>query len=215
MTTYTEGQHAEEFLVSESNGARSRKAITITASQTLSAGHVIGQMIDVDEGNWTVTAAATGNGVLTPAATPAGVGAKPGVYKVRFVGTDTNLGDFIVIDPDGENVGAGRVGAAFSGPIIFTVADGATDFVMGDTITVEVPGLNWGEYDPTAVNGLSTARGILLDNVTTGVGETQAAVAFVRDCEVNTNDLQWFSGASAGQKTTALAELEKLGIIGR
>lgn len=46
MSTKTEGQHTAEFLISEANGARSRDAVTVTvpASTTLTAGHVLAQL---------------------------------------------------------------------------------------------------------------------------------------------------------------------------
>jgi hypothetical protein len=42
MTTLTEGQHSLEFVVSEANGARSRKIGTLITGQNLAAGTVLG-----------------------------------------------------------------------------------------------------------------------------------------------------------------------------
>ena len=44
MSTLTETSHAGEYIVSESNGHRSREAITVASGQDLVAGAVIGKV---------------------------------------------------------------------------------------------------------------------------------------------------------------------------
>lgn len=44
MTTFTEGKHAGEFLMSEADGQRSRENVTIVAGQNLGAGAVLGKI---------------------------------------------------------------------------------------------------------------------------------------------------------------------------
>lgn len=80
----------------------------------------------------------TGNGVLTLATPAAVAGAQAGVYRVVFVEPVTNLGTFVVEDPNGKVIGEGVVGTAFSNQIAFTIADGATDFVAGDSFNITV-----------------------------------------------------------------------------
>lgn len=65
MTTFTEGQHAGEFLISEAAGTRSRETVTILSGQNLSAGAVLAVNgdgkyleIDPDASDGTETAAA-------------------------------------------------------------------------------------------------------------------------------------------------------------
>jgi hypothetical protein len=41
MTTYTEGRHSAEFILSEASGGRSREEGTLAASQTISAGELL------------------------------------------------------------------------------------------------------------------------------------------------------------------------------
>lgn len=41
MTTFTEGRHAAEFILSEANGQRSRENGTVLSGQTLEAGEVV------------------------------------------------------------------------------------------------------------------------------------------------------------------------------
>lgn len=91
---------------------------------------------------FTVEAAAvagnTGNGVLTLADPAYGAGVKAGTYRVIAIEPAANLGTFSVEDPDGVQIGVASVGVAFTGVVKFTIADGATDFVAGDTFTLAV-----------------------------------------------------------------------------
>jgi len=41
MTTFTEGRHAAEFIMSEANGNRSRESATVASGQDLEAGEVV------------------------------------------------------------------------------------------------------------------------------------------------------------------------------
>jgi hypothetical protein len=94
----------------------------------------------------------------------------------------------------------------------FTIADGATDFVAGDTflITVSAVTNQWGVYDPGATDGRQVPRGILFGAVTTGVGVTAPAVAFTRAVQANAKKLAWFSGATAPQIAAGIAQLNAL-----
>ena len=79
----------------------------------------------------------TGNGTMGTITVTAG--AKAGVYTLEIAGAATNAGAFRLSDPDGVFVDDGDVAAAFSaGGLAFTLADGATDFVVGDTFAITV-----------------------------------------------------------------------------
>lgn len=79
----------------------------------------------------------TGNGTMGAITVTAG--AKAGVYTLEITGAASNAGAFRVTDPDGVFVNDGDVAAAFSsGGLAFTLADGATDFVVGDTFAIAV-----------------------------------------------------------------------------
>lgn len=81
----------------------------------------------------------TGNGVM--GAITVGAAARAGVYTLTVIEPAANAGAFIVEDPDGVQVGDGAVGAAFNaGGLAFTLADGATDFVAGDSFAITVTG---------------------------------------------------------------------------
>lgn len=87
----------------------------------------------------------TGNGTMgaiTITGTP-----QPGVYRLRITRVAANAGDFVITDPNGATLGYGAVAAAFSGGgLAFTLADGSTDFAIGDgfDITVVLTGLTTG-----------------------------------------------------------------------
>ncbi len=79
----------------------------------------------------------TGNGAM--GAVTVGPTAKPGVYVLTITGTGATAA-FGVKDPSGVALTAGAVGSAYNqGGISFTLADGAIDFVPGDTIYINVP----------------------------------------------------------------------------
>lgn len=79
----------------------------------------------------------TGNGTM--GAVTVSAGAKAGLYSLEIIEPAANAGTFIVLDPDGVEVGTGNVAAAFNaGGIAFTLADGATDFVAGDGFNITV-----------------------------------------------------------------------------
>src|SRR4051812_20335131 len=113
----------------------SKKRTLLTGEGALARGTLLGA-VTVGAAVAAAYAGNTGNGVFGAVTT--GANAKPGVYNVVFVEPAANVGTFIVEDPDGNIVGRGNVAAAFNGPIAFTIADGATDFISGDGFTVTV-----------------------------------------------------------------------------
>jgi hypothetical protein len=215
MPTLNEGRYAAEFLISEANGARSRDQIVIAAAlpAPLVAGQVLGRRTAA-----AVTAAAvagnTGNGAFS-AVTP-GVGVQPGVYRVVCIEPIANAGVFTVEDPLGVTIGRANVGVAFAGQINFTIADGATDFVAGDSFNVTVAA-GTGQFqalDLAATNGANVPAGILYDNAPVAA-TTQNATAIVRSAEVNGGELTWPVGITAPQRDAAIAVLTTQHLIVR
>lgn len=206
----TEKNHAAEFLLSEGNGNISRENITLEATAVeLVAGTVLAEKT---LGTATVAAKAggnTGNGTLTmDATTPLLAGAMPGVYTVRCKTAATNGGTFEVQDPDGFVLGEVAVGATFSDDVKFAIADGATDFVVGDgfDITVAVGNGRYVAYSDSTAATLP-ASAILYDTAPINVG-TQKAVGIVRSAEVIEDRL-------TGLTATARKALAARGIIVR
>lgn len=209
MTILTEGPRPGEAIIEED--ARSRDIITIMESQTLVANQIIGRTAFAA----TVGAAAaagtnTGNGTVTLASPAFGGTVLAGVYRLVCIEPASNGGIFRLEGPDGRHVG-GRiaVGTAFSGPINFTVADGATDFVAGDSFTFTVTGVTyrWGAFDPAATDGRQVPAAMMFDAVTTASGATAKAVAIVRAAALNGKKLQWLTGLSDANKTIAIETL--------
>lgn len=213
-STYTEPIRAGEFLISEAGGTRSREKVTIKSGEDLLAGAVVGK-ITVGAATAAAVAGNTGNGTM--GAVTLSAGAKVGVYKLTIVEPGTNVGTFIVEDPDGINIGRGVVASAFSaGGLAFTLADGSTDFVAGDqfTITVAAGSGKYVEMDPAAADGSQIAAGVLYGDCDASLADTEAVI-IARDAEVNEALLVWISGATTNQKNQGKTELKALGIIAR
>lgn len=213
MTTLAEAQHKGEFLVTEDEGTLSRETITILHGQNLKAGHVLGK-VTVGTATGAAVSGNTGNGAISGVS--AGDTAKAGFYQLLCIEPAANGGVFEVEDPDGVIVGRAVVGTPFIGPVNFTIADGSADFVAGDrfAITVAAGSGKYKEYNPANTDGSQIAVALLLDNVDAAAAD-KAAVAIVRNVEVNAAELIWFTGASNDQKNTGLEQLKTKTIIAR
>ena len=66
MTTYTEGRHAAEHLLSEATGTRARDVVTLITGQNLGAGTVLGKI--TASGKYTILAPAASDGSQNAAA---------------------------------------------------------------------------------------------------------------------------------------------------
>lgn len=211
MASQTQAINAGEFLVSEAGGFRSRDAITVLSGQDLVAGQVLGK---VTLGAGTFAALGTNVGACTCGTITVALGVVAGIYKIVMLATSAT-GAFVVEDPDGKIVGHGNVGTAFSaGGLGFTISNGGTNTV-GDSykITIAAGSGKYVKVDPEGTDGRHKAVGILLAAVDASAAD-KAGVAFLRDCEVN-KDMLDFDDLDAGEIATAVAELAVLGIIVR
>jgi len=212
MPELSEGQHKAEFIVSEANGTFSRESITVLSGQNLKPGHVLGKILD-GSAIGAAVAGNTGNGTI--GSVDAGTSAKKGVYTLTCIEPASNGGEFSVEDPDGVTIGTAGVATPFVGPIEFTIADGATDFAAGDAFTVTVTGEEkFKEYNPVNTDGSQNAAALLLDFADATAGDVPG-VGIVRQAEVNTSELVWFTGATDNQKAVGLESLQAAGIIAR
>src|SRR5690348_803786 len=107
MAILTEGRHTGDFILSEANGIRSRENVTVLSGEDLTAGSIVGKTTTGGAAQATANAGNTGNGAMG-AITVSGR-AKEGTYKLFITEPGTNVGNFIVEDPDGELVGQGDV----------------------------------------------------------------------------------------------------------
>lgn len=213
MPVLTEGQMKSEFLVTEANGTYSRDTIIIAAGQNLKAGHVLGR-INIGTATGAATSGNVGNGALSSVS--AGPTAKAGVYVLMCIEPATNAGMFSVEDPDGVTIGRVNVGVAFTGPVNFTLSDGATDFAAGDrfTITVSAGSGKYKEWNPANTDGSQIAVALLLEAVDATSGDKEA-VAITRSAEFNESEIVWFAAASGGDKVNGTSQLQAQGLISR
>lgn len=217
-----EPRHAGAFMVSEAPGRLSRDRFVIALNQSLAAGQVVGKtaVVSLVTSSAAADGSNTGNGVITLDATaPVAAGAKNGVYRVVNDLVATNSGEFVVYDPDGIEIGRVAVAATFSNQIKFVIADGATDFAIGDafsiTVGIEETDYQIVAYNPAGTDGSQRAAGILWEGVTTDGTNLGAGVVITRAAEVRGIDLVWPATITAIQKADALRQLEKFGIIAR
>lgn len=128
-----------------------------------------------------------------------------------------NGGVFSVTTPGGVALENATEGAAYSSEIGFQIDDVGADFIVGDgfDVTVTLVPYKWKEYNPANNDGSETPAGILWSAVDATGGDV-VATAVVRDCQVNANELTWFSGATTQQKDTAIQALASThGIVAR
>lgn len=211
-TSFTEGPYPGEFIIGEGEGRYSRETVTLASGNNLVAGAVLGK---VTTGSGTAQAGTnTGNGAM--GAITVGSGALAGVYTLRITEAAANAGTFEVIDPEGDVCGIGTVAVAFSGGgLSFTLADGGTDFVVGDSFLLTVTTSDkYHEFDPAGTDGTQIAVAILYAAVDATSADA-AAVIVARLAEVDSAALTWISGATEAQKTQGIAQLARAGIIAR
>ena len=101
----------------------------------------------------------TGNGLISGVSAGGSSTAK-GAWTVTCVATAVNGGRFSVQSPTGVDVGEAVVGTPFVGAVNFTIADGATDFIVGDAFVitvVEAVPAGGGVFSVQAPNGVYLA----------------------------------------------------------
>lgn len=154
-----------------------RGTVMVAASQTAARGGVVGK-VTVVAGTAAAGGSNTGNGAISGFALAAGGPAKVGTYVATCVEAASNSGIFEVVDPDGILIGTLTVAGTFAGGgITFALADGDTDFIVGDLFNLPVAAGS-GQVkllDTTATDGSQKFYGVLLEAVTTGSGETAPA----------------------------------------
>lgn len=216
MATLTETMHEGEFIGELAMGIGYHvDAITLKLGQNRVAGAVLGANVAGTSASAAKAGGNTGNGTFTLDATaPIQPGAKEGVYVVTCIAAAVNGGTFRVEDPDGTVLGDVAVGATFSDDIKFVIADGATDFIVGDAFNVTISALTYKhlEYDPAGTDGSQIVSGILMKNTNATAADVVTTALKRGPAVVNANDLTWKTGMTAAQKTTARNALQALGI---
>lgn len=154
----SEGRHAGEFLISERPGATlpSRESIVVLSGQNLKAGAVIGR-VKFGIGRVSIpTVVGTGNG--TASLVFAGPEVEVGNYILTCTAAVAHGGVFSLTTPSGKVLpaltltpGSGGTTAYVSRHINFSITDGGTDFIVGDSFTFVV-----GTTAPTVIGGTGT-----------------------------------------------------------
>jgi hypothetical protein len=220
VPVFNEPIYLPDVLKWEQERNYSREEVVILAgsgaARTLTTGMVVGR---ATKGAATGAAVGgnTGNGTITAAPT-VGAATKVGVYRLVCIEPAANLGTFLVSDPDGVALGAATVGTqAVLGGLTFTIADGATDFVSGDSFTITVAAGTGKVVQLTlaATNGTEDAYGVLVADATAADGADGRGVVLVRNAIIDSSKLIWPAGADTDQKAAALALLATQGIIAR
>lgn len=215
MPVKTEINRLGDILRFEADKMYSRKQVTFATdagAAALPVGTVVGR---IAEGAATGAAVAgnTGNGTITASPT-VGAAAKSGVYRITCIAAGTDTGTFLVEDPDGITIGDAVVGTPFTTHLTFTIADGATDFAVGDAFTITVAAGS-GKYRPidfASTAGAEVAAGVLVDPITLSATVDTEGVIINRMAKVVRANLVWPAGATTNQKNAAIAQLEALGI---
>ncbi len=211
MVVLTEGARWGAAIMSEGNFNVSRENGVVGNSQNIPTNSLVSRLARAADTDVTQSFAVTGNGVLTLANPAVSTRVKDGAYKVTFITAAANGGTFRVEDPLGNEIGQGTVGVAFNKEIKFTIADGATDFVVGDEFTLTVA-LNDNDfsivpYNPAGTDGSEVPYGYSPYPVVTGASETKAIAMLVRDCVLNGNCIAWPAGITDAQKADAIQAL--------
>jgi len=190
----------------------SRDQGVLITGQNLALGAVLGRISLA--GASETHAGNTGNGVMTlDATTPVLANATAGVYTVKCITAATNGGTFQVFDPKGRELGTVAVAATFADQIKFVIADGSTDFIVGDTflVTVAAGSLKLTALAPAALDGSQDAVGVL--GIATDATSADMPIMFIaRNAVLAANKIVWPGGATTPQKTLATTQLAALGI---
>jgi hypothetical protein len=219
MQTFTEARHAGEFILSEEDGHLSRDNVLIGVSQTIVPGTILGAApVVASETSSIIVGTNTGNGVATLANPATSQAAVDGDYLLTCTAAAANAGTFSVQTPDGREIGPLTVAVAFNKEIKLTIADGSSDFVVGDSfkvrVGVESPGdFIYGALNPTATDGTQNAAAVAIYGATTDGSTTVQIAAITRIAELIGPTLTWPAGITAAQKAEATLQLRKQNII--
>lgn len=200
-----------------------RDAVTYNGTAvTLQVGAVLGSFIASPIG----TAGAnvgTGNGVMGAVTMTSVAGLELGTYTVKITKAVSNAGDFELLNPAGRVIGLGQVATAFSqAGFAFTLADGATDFIAGDSIPIVVTGTKkYKLVEATATDGTQVASAIFvadtlgLSRATLTVVNTDTTLLCLTRGPVIVDKSQLTYGASVtgAAITTLYTQLNALGIL--
>ena len=219
MNAHAESTNLGDVLKGEAPNLYSREAVTVLAGEGAERVLKVGAVIAArTRSTVTVTAGDgnTGDGEATLSDPPLGQLAEAGIYRLACITAGAD-GIFQVLSPKGYVLPDLTVGEAYAGGHLnLTVADGAADFVAGDTFAIEVSGDGKAvALDPAAVDGTAEAVGIVAFDVTAPDGTDTEVTAILRDAVLADRPIVWPAGITEAQKKAAIADLEARGILVR
>lgn len=218
MTALTQAATTGDVLKWDANPNYTREEVTLLTGTSYLVGSVLGMITTAG-----ATAAAdggnTGNGVLTVDVTdPVLADARVGAYTVTITEVATNGGQYTVTDPNGDVVGVANVGETFANEIKFVLADGATDFAIGDVFTVTVAAGS-GKYTlatAAATDGSATAVAVLLTATDASLADATGVILARGPAIVSKAALVFDATVDDAPKTAIKhAELVAVGIVTR
>lgn len=161
-----------------------RKAVTAyeASLKTYTPGTVLGKTLVSGSAAAVAGASNTGNGTMGSITVSSH--AKIGQYVLRITVASSNAGAFELLNANGSVVGTGNVASAFVGAgLAFTLADGSTDFAVGDTFVITVTGTEkYKILENTASDGSAAFAGIYI-GASNGLG-IDTSVAATTDTTV-------------------------------
>lgn len=161
-----------------------RKAVTAyeASLKTYTPGTVLGKTLVSGSAAAVAGASNTGNGTMGSITVSSH--AKIGQYILRITVASSNAGAFELLNANGSVVGTGNVASAFVGAgLAFTLADGSTDFIVGDTFVITVTGTEkYKILENTASDGSAAFAGIYI-GASNGLG-IDTSVAATTDTTV-------------------------------
>ena len=218
MNAYSESTYLGDVLKCEAPNLYSRDAVTVLAGDSAERALKVGAVIAARTRSTVTVTAGDGNTGDGETSDPAlGQLAETGIYRLACITSGADGGTFQVLSPKGYVLPDLTVGTAYeSGHLNLTVADGATDFVVGDAFAIEVAGD--GKVvglDPAAVDGTAEAIGIAAYDVTAPDEVDAEVTAILRDAVLADRAIVWPAGIGEAQKKAAIADLEVRGILVR
>jgi len=220
MTVKTAPALAGDWLKHESDPRYTRERVVLATTgseRTIASGTVLGRIATATPATTAAALGNTGNGAL--GAVTVGAGAAVGAHTLEIVTAAANGGQFVLRNPAGVLVGMGRVGVTFlGGGLAFTLADGGTDFAVGDafTITVAAGSGKLRELAPAGTDGTARPAGILLDAALVPAAGDTVGVALVRGpALVRRDGLTWPESYDAAAIAAGEVSLAVLGIVVR
>lgn len=209
----TQNRTLGQLLKHEGPLGTSRKSVTVLAgsgaSRVLTVGMLVGAVL---VGGITITPAGGNTGTGALGAATLGAKAQAGDYKITCISAVANGGVFSVIDPSGNAMPPALVGVPYtSNDLNFTITDAATDWAVGDSITVTVADGSHKvvELSPEAdpMDGTHRVLGLVAQDVTAPDGADASGLLIVEDAIVAAGSIVWPTGITEAQQTVALAEL--------